>query len=358
MILGSLKYIKDIHYQTADAFLKAISYGGELYNVFDYKFIFRGHDSDKYELTPYLLRRGIVDSYIPKTANLGEYHSLFCGMDKTIVATEYSILHSFFDIADKNGLYLPNIDRLRATLALPLDSKFFAAHEKWLPEEFWEVAALAQHYGLPTRLLDWSYDLYVSLYFAAQKILYANPKSGKELLEENSKYIIEGFRKTRRKESEMEVADNIHDEPKIELWAMDYKTLMAESFAGNLKDFQLRIIRPSYSGNPNLAAQFGLFTLWQIEKLPILPINENLNFSNPTPLDKLITDFLDRNQVEIASPVLYRITLPMSESVAILEFLFNKGYNAARLFPGYGGVSKAVGEENHLWNLKANLGQS
>ena len=90
----------------------------------------------------------------------------------------------------------------------------------------WDVAALAQHYGLPTRLLDWSYDLYVSLYFATQKILYANPKSGKELLEENSKYIIEGFRKTRRKESEIEVADNIHDEPKIELVLTVYHDLV------------------------------------------------------------------------------------------------------------------------------------
>lgn len=352
MISGNPKYIKDIHYQTADAFLKSISYGGELYNVFDHKFIFRGHASDKYELTPYLLRRGVVDSYIPKTSNLGEYHSLFCGMDKAIVSTEYSIIHSFFDIADRNGLYLPNIDRLRATLTLPLDSKFFAAQEKWLPEEFWEVAALAQHYGLPTRLLDWSYDLYVSLYFAAQQILYANLKSGKELLAENSKYIIEGFRKIRGKEFKKEITDNKQDEPKIELWAMDYKTLMSESFMGNLKDFQLRIIRPSYSGNPNLAAQFGLFTLWQIDKRPLLPIKDNLNFNNPTPLDQLITDSLDRNQIEIASPVFYRITIPKTESVAILEFLFNKGYNAARLFPGYGGVSKAIEEENRLLNLK------
>ena len=54
MIAGDLKYIKDIEFKTADDFLKAISYGGELYKALDHKFIFRGHFSDKYQLLPYL----------------------------------------------------------------------------------------------------------------------------------------------------------------------------------------------------------------------------------------------------------------------------------------------------------------
>ena len=320
--------------------------------------IFRGHSSDKYELTPYLLRRGVVDSYIPKTSSLGQHYSLFCEMDLAFVATEYDIIYKFFDIADRNGLYLPNIDRLRSTVVLPLDSKLLVAEEKWLPEEFWEVAALAQHYGLPTRLLDWSSDLFVSLYFAAQQALYDTPKDERALLKEGFKCVQREFLKTRRKESTKEDATNEQDNPKIELWAMDYKTLMAKSYIQDLKDFRLKIIRPSYSGNPNLAAQLGLFTLWQINKHPIFPLEENLSFNNSTPLDKLITDCLDRNKVEISDPILYRITIPQSESVAILEFLFRKGYDAARLFPGYGGVCKAVEEINHILKLKERLGKA
>lgn len=46
--------------------------------------------------------------------------------------------------------------------------------EKWLPENFLELAALAQHYGLSTRLIDWSKDIYTSLYFASSGALHSD----------------------------------------------------------------------------------------------------------------------------------------------------------------------------------------
>ena len=315
-------YIKEVRYEDAMSFLRAINYGGELYDALTNNFIYRGHYSEKYLLLPYALRPGVMDAFHPGIDYKDETVFIATQLEISQVLGEYQLLQRFYNLCDKNVLRVPDCPRLRDSVIKNYDLVSFFGKEDWLPKDLWEIAALAQHYGIPTRLLDWTANIKTAMYFAI--VDYIKPLSVEERLE-RTKLLFQNRGKVEDEYSE--------------IWALDTNVVVAKE--GKLP---LQLIRPPYHGNPNLAAQEGVFTLWPVSK-PRLPMKKDekldTTWLNQTPLDVLLVKKLEELKAE-ERPYLYRIAFPQSAAIELYQYLEREGHTAAKLFPGYGGVAKSI----------------
>lgn len=306
--MNEVPVVQYIEYTRVDNFLQDISYGGNLYKQFMHgNFAYRGHSSNKYKLIPTALRPELKER-LNKFALFGDNKKLE-DLEYFQILKENQILRDFYKMCDRHGLVIENVDRIRSTFLDKVDLPTMITSETWLPKELWTLASLAQHYGLPTRLLDWTHDIFIALFFAVEDYL-----EGRKI-PENTEHIV--------------------------LWALDLHLLTMP----NVMDLPLKLVQPIYHGNENLKAQQGLFTLWQVKK--------NVDFKdggkvvdmetkvNRNPLDQLLLN-LGGKQGKIEAPYLYGFMLPPDSAKELYRYIKNIGYDASRIYPGYNGVVKSL----------------
>lgn len=315
-------FIRIIEIKSLDELFNSFLLNGKYFEL-SKNCIFRGESKKEYLLQPSVLRERIINQLLREKPH-SEFH---------FIEEEYKIISDFYRIANQCGLYVPFESRCFDHIAHNIDlvhiNKFFK-EERWLPKDLYEIAALTQHYGLPTRLLDWTTSWKTALYFASSRSLYHTS-------EDQSSHFV--------------------------LWALD---ILHSDYSIENPDYPLKIIRPRYVNNENLRAQKGLFTLWEIEK-PY--INNNCKTAEEryeadkkmfrkidnTPLDILlnneITYYFEKYKITNPKiPAIYKFLIPSSFNKEVFTQLFYDGINASTLFPGYYGVKRAVEEMNLIDN--------
>ncbi len=172
------------------------------------RWIFRGNWDSTWELLPSALRGGWLDKFVlkrpfklenrepasapikPRVVNikLVKFTELITKEDKikNQIMAEFALLTEFRKIANSSGIdcsYTSFSDtyenRLNKTFDKPnavfgenadekdFDSEILGELDLWPDNSLWPLMALAQHHGIPTRLLDFTYNPLFAIFFAA-----------------------------------------------------------------------------------------------------------------------------------------------------------------------------------------------
>ena len=303
--------------------------------------VFRGHSSADYELLPGIYRESSltqVDDYINNFTNcsivntenlssLSEYIINRCRNSADnqcekiearlteiikVLFFEINKLERFLIESNNVGLHVPtlkvfkeqNIEtrsvdylyhQINSYIKLflrmakyPPQNHLLVNYEPFLEFDFPEAVALAQHHGVPTRYLDWSWNPYVAAFFAANG------------------------------------SDNKSE--KICVWALNTKALNGIYRAKGVVKLHKKLSR---NGLEFLHNQKGLFT-------DMLGAESYYYFHGKWPT---LGEYLDLSK---QGEALQRIDLDSSEAKNVLDYLDNVGINLHSLMPTYDNIGKLL----------------
>lgn len=208
----------------------------------------------------------IYDLYGTHTADLGRF--IFRGQSDA----EWSLISAFdrkYKDKAKASILLTTFEDECKRTGLNLDAYSLD-----------ELPAVAQHYGLPTRLLDWTKSLYIAVFFAASETI------------------------------------DFQEQGSFAIWAIDSTDTSVWS-----KEYGVEIMQPKSFGNERMGNQYGLFT--------------NSKTTHDT-LEQYAESFPNKKRV------LYKLVISWSHQQEILADLGLMGINFSRVYPDFLGCAKAA----------------
>ncbi|MEN6623508.1 MAG: FRG domain-containing protein [Smithella sp.] len=299
--------IKQIQCSKAGKFLEVLNNRNPVWNKERRFWIFRGHNDNIYRLIPSALR---------SSAELGFTHKPKKGIQPSNseqIEAEFERLQEFFWACDAQGLNVPvegNMLRTPDSYKNLLDN----IERQWPCDELLPLMALAQHYGINTRLLDWTENPLTAAHFAAISSIE--------------------FQQGVSKLSDKDMA----------VWALNLDWLIHDAFPASGKGkMTISIVTAPRASNPNLDAQGGVFTVELLDKKD----QQKVGKTNARTVDEIVESRWQ--ELNWQTPVMLHITLPGIEKNKLLRLLYKEGVDISSLFPGYQGVAYAI-KERFYWD--------
>jgi len=305
-------------FSTAEQFLTELRPTGHLWGDSPEHWCFRGQRDATWPLTPTLFREKAWAAYIsPSFADAPD-------VEFASVYGEAMLLREFFLYVDQAGLPIPGdqqkmrtitwwFDRISDDQPHPSLTDRKDAVRTWPPLDAVPLMALARHYGLASRLIDWTWRPMVAAYFAAVGAAAAKEGGAAKETDRLAVYAL-----------------NTHY----------VRMRWGDEDSANPQNTRVRLVTAPRAGNPNMSAQAGIFTLVHGAMKDDSFVNE---FGEP----EEVTESW-RVVLEGAKPGLRKLTLPLSECGKLLRLVGLEGTDAAAVFPGYQGVVEAM-NERRFW---------